>query len=46
MRGWLVINTTNKNRITIGGLDGTETSDVGLKLVILFTDALGPYLVW
>ena len=44
MRGWLVIKTTDETRITIGGLDGTGTSDVDLKLVIHSTDDLGPYL--
>ena len=44
MRGWLVINTTDKIRITIGGLDGTGTSDVDLKLVIHTTDALRTYI--
>ena len=44
MRGWLVINTSNNKRITVGGLDGTDTKDVDLKLVIHSTDALGPYL--
>lgn len=44
MRGWLVINTTDKIHITLGGLDGTGASDVDLKLVIHSTDALGPYL--
>ena len=44
MRGWLVIDTPNGARITVGGLDGTDTKDVDLKLVIHSTDALGPYL--
>lgn len=43
MRGWLVINPTNKPRITIGGLDGTATSDVDLKFVS-YTDAYGMIL--
>ena len=44
LRGWLVINTTDGNRITIGGLNGTGTSNVDLKLTIQSTDALGPFL--
>lgn len=44
MRGWLVINPTDKPRITIGGHKGTDVSDVDLKLVTHSTDVLGPYL--
>ncbi len=44
MRGWLVINPTDKPRITIGGHNGTDVSDVDLKLVTHSTDVLGPYL--
>lgn len=44
MRGWLVINTPDKGRITIGGLDGTAISVVDLKLVTFAMDALGPSL--
>ena len=43
MRGWLVINPTNKPRITIGGHKGTDVSDVDLKLLTHSTDVLGPY---
>lgn len=44
MRGWLVINPTDKPRTTIGGHKGTNVSDVDLKLVTHSTDVLGPYL--
>ena len=44
MRGWLVINTPDNTRITIGGLDGTATSIVDLKFVMHSIDALRPYL--
>lgn len=44
MRGWLVINPTDKPRITIGGHKGTDVSDVDLKFVTHSTDVLGPYL--
>ncbi len=44
MRGWLVINTIDGTRVSIGGLNGTGASDVDLKLVMHSTDDLGPYL--
>ena len=44
MRGWLIINTPDNSRITIGGLDGTAIGAVDLKLVTRATDALGPSL--
>ena len=44
MRGWLVINPTDKPQVIIGGHKGTYVSDVDLKLVTHSTDVLGPYL--
>lgn len=44
MRGWLVINPTDKPRIILGGHNGTDVNDVDLKLVAHSTDDLGPYL--
>ena len=39
-RGWLIVNTSNETRITVGGQDGNDTEDVDLNLVIHSTDAL------
>lgn len=44
MRGWLVIRTPDETRVTIGGLEGTATSVVDVKLVMHSTEVLGPYI--
>ena len=44
MRVWLIINPTDKSHIIIGGHNGTDVSDVELKLVAYCTDVLGPHL--
>lgn len=44
MRCWLDLNPTDKPRIFIGGHEGTDVSDVDLKLVTHSTEDHGPYL--